>query len=104
MKPERPMEQIRENKPNPQARPTNPRGNTSPAGGEPDPNVADPTGRSTESGGAFGKEGVSNRRASVDNTGGGAAENEHTQAQSDLYNSERSIPANKPKDVRGKVE
>jgi hypothetical protein len=63
------MEQNRDNKPNPKARPTQERGNTSAAGGGPNQAEADPTGRNAQSGGAFGKEGHSNRRGSVDNTG-----------------------------------
>jgi hypothetical protein len=76
-------EQIRENKPNPGARPTNPRGNTSAAGGGPDARQADPSGQSASSGGAFGKEGHSNRRTSVDPTGQGIAGDQQRSALDD---------------------
>lgn len=72
------MDQIRDNKPNPKARPTNPRGNTSPTGGGPDEHLADASGRSAESGGAFGKEGHSSRTRGVDSTGKHIAEDERS--------------------------
>jgi hypothetical protein len=63
------MEQRQDNKPNPAAVPRQDRGNLSPTGGRPDPHKADPTGQSPSSGGAFGKEGQSNRTHGVDSTG-----------------------------------
>lgn len=72
------MEQQRDNKPNPAAKPRQDRGNTSPAGGGPDKKLADPTGQSPQSGGAFGKEGHSNRTRGVDSTGAHIAADERS--------------------------
>lgn len=74
------MDQRNDNKPNPAAKPSHERGNTSPAGGKPDAKKA---GQNPASGGAFGKEGHSNRTRGVDSTGAGIAQNDQNALDED---------------------
>jgi hypothetical protein len=68
------MDQRNDRKPNPAAKPEQPRGNTSPATG----GKSEPASTNHPTGGAFGKEGHSNRRGGVDSTGAHIAGDERS--------------------------